>query len=121
MHPHVMAYALGVKDDNGRPIFQTALEKPTHGIGNIFGYPVKMVSAAPSANAAEAKVAVFGDPRAYCVGVRKNFEFEASDHARWNTYERSFRGVARADGKGCLLYTSPSPRDQRGSRMPSSA
>ena len=24
-------------------------------------------------------------------------------------------------GKGCLLYTSPSPRDQRGSRMPSSA
>ena len=26
-----------------------------------------------------------------------------------------------ADGSGCLLYTSPSPRDQRGSRMPSSA
>ena len=25
------------------------------------------------------------------------------------------------DGEGCLLYTSPSPRDQRGSRMPSSA
>ena len=25
------------------------------------------------------------------------------------------------DYKGCLLYTSPSPRDQRGSRMPSSA
>ena len=24
-------------------------------------------------------------------------------------------------GKICLLYTSPSPRDQRGSRMPSSA
>ena len=24
-------------------------------------------------------------------------------------------------GNGCLLYTSPSPRDQRGSRMPSSA
>ena len=24
-------------------------------------------------------------------------------------------------GKNCLLYTSPSPRDQRGSRMPSSA
>ena len=25
------------------------------------------------------------------------------------------------DSKPCLLYTSPSPRDQRGSRMPSSA
>ena len=26
-----------------------------------------------------------------------------------------------APGQDCLLYTSPSPRDQRGSRMPSSA
>ena len=26
-----------------------------------------------------------------------------------------------AQSKDCLLYTSPSPRDQRGSRMPSSA
>ena len=29
--------------------------------------------------------------------------------------------VEVTDGNGCLLYTSPSPRDQRGSRMPSSA
>ena len=27
----------------------------------------------------------------------------------------------KLDGNPCLLYTSPSPRDQRGSRMPSSA
>ena len=27
----------------------------------------------------------------------------------------------KAISQGCLLYTSPSPRDQRGSRMPSSA
>ena len=27
----------------------------------------------------------------------------------------------RTDDNTCLLYTSPSPRDQRGSRMPSSA
>ena len=26
-----------------------------------------------------------------------------------------------AEARNCLLYTSPSPRDQRGSRMPSSA
>ena len=38
-----------------------------------------------------------------------------------------FKELARADGStgwvvmACLLYTSPSPRDQRGSRMPSSA
>ena len=29
--------------------------------------------------------------------------------------------LARRQLKACLLYTSPSPRDQRGSRMPSSA
>ena len=35
-----------------------------------------------------------------------------------NNTERSFFGAWHS---GCLLYTSPSPRDQRGSRMPSSA
>ena len=30
-------------------------------------------------------------------------------------------GEVRAHAQICLLYTSPSPRDQRGSRMPSSA
>ena len=34
---------------------------------------------------------------------------------------RPMLDVAAASGRGCLLYTSPSPRDQRGSRMPSSA
>ena len=29
--------------------------------------------------------------------------------------------LAPPNDKNCLLYTSPSPRDQRGSRMPSSA
>ena len=29
--------------------------------------------------------------------------------------------VRESEPKDCLLYTSPSPRDQRGSRMPSSA
>ena len=34
---------------------------------------------------------------------------------------RAFREKFGGDLFGCLLYTSPSPRDQRGSRMPSSA
>ena len=36
---------------------------------------------------------------------------------RW---PRGLRGLSRPP-MACLLYTSPSPRDQRGSRMPSSA
>ena len=34
---------------------------------------------------------------------------------------KSFGPMDKAQSKDCLLYTSPSPRDQRGSRMPSSA
>ena len=36
---------------------------------------------------------------------------------------RPFKGLLMhfAEACNCLLYTSPSPRDQRGSRMPSSA
>ena len=30
-------------------------------------------------------------------------------------------GIEQGEFIACLLYTSPSPRDQRGSRMPSSA
>ena len=35
--------------------------------------------------------------------------------------ERFLEAIDVEDGCVCLLYTSPSPRDQRGSRMPSSA
>ena len=37
----------------------------------------------------------------------------------YGPYEPAQLGGAEMDD--CLLYTSPSPRDQRGSRMPSSA
>ena len=36
------------------------------------------------------------------------------DNPRWHCVEVKYKQT-------CLLYTSPSPRDQRGSRMPSSA
>ena len=35
--------------------------------------------------------------------------------------ERSRKAQKQIENYTCLLYTSPSPRDQRGSRMPSSA
>ena len=37
------------------------------------------------------------------------------------TRKRLLDAFNSADVESCLLYTSPSPRDQRGSRMPSSA
>ena len=45
--------------------------------------------------------------------TRENFEEDIRWVIGWNAYvEQQLT---------CLLYTSPSPRDQRGSRMPSSA
>ena len=37
------------------------------------------------------------------------------------TYLRAFRKAGISELRACLLYTSPSPRDKRQSRMPSSA
>ena len=41
--------------------------------------------------------------------------YGGSKHIEW------FKVYAGDEACDCLLYTSPSPRDQRGSRMPSSA
>lgn len=100
MHPQILIRLLAIKDLNGRPIFLTAQEAPTPGgIGTIYGYPVTLAHAAPSANTVSSRLAVFGDPNGQVVGVRQDFTFEASDHHRWNTFERSFRGVGRAGTK----------------------
>ena len=40
---------------------------------------------------------------------------------REQIYYLGNRSLSIIGVSGCLLYTSPSPRDQRGSRMPSSA
>ena len=66
-----------------------------------------------------------------CVGT--DFIFETVDQTQLDKFETSIQAIGgrirtvKAIGnwpmgpRSCLLYTSPSPRDQRGSRMPSSA
>ena len=51
-------------------------------------------------------------PSGASTGSREAIEMRDGDKGRYLG-----KGVLKA----CLLYTSPSPRDQRGSRMPSSA
>ena len=66
-------------------------------------------------------------PQAYSLLDR--FKLEASDiewllaryDASTSTTGEGWDGIAHYRAACCLLYTSPSPRDQRGSRMPSSA
>ena len=57
-----------------------------------------------------------------------NFDTHCGDQptfGRLSTmYDYPTKGITQASSypkEACLLYTSPSPRDQRGSRMPSSA
>jgi HK97 family phage major capsid protein len=106
IHPTTIARTLAVKDDNGRSIFLTAVEAPTYGgIGSILGYPVTPAHAAPNANTAGSTVAAFGDPNGNVIALRRAFTFEASDHHKWNTLQRSFRGWGRA-GTGIRAATA---------------
>ena len=45
----------------------------------------------------------------------------AGDPSTWRDIKTHENFAYVIADRGCLLYTSPSPRDQRGSRMPSSA
>ena len=100
VHPKIIAKMILVRDAAKRPIFQTILEAPAPGgIGSLLGFPVIPVSAAPSTDAANAKVAVFGDPRGQVVGVRKAFEFAESEHVGFTANLRWFRGKMRAGVK----------------------
>jgi HK97 family phage major capsid protein len=97
VHPSIMAKIVLVKDANGRPVFQNALEAPApNAIGSILGYPVVLADAMPSTDSAGNVVAVFGDPQGCAVGIRKQFEFAASDSFYFDYNQIAYRGVMRA-------------------------
>jgi HK97 family phage major capsid protein len=97
IHPTILAKICLIKDANGRPIFQNALEAPApNAIGSILGYPVVLTEAMPSTDSAGNVVAVFGDPQGCAVGVRKQFEFAASDSFYFDYNQIAYRGIMRA-------------------------
>ena len=60
------------------------------------------------------------------ITYHENFRETVLQIEKWNRFfeefpDLIFQGKTAADLKLCLLYTSPSPRDMRRSRMPSSA
>ena len=113
IHPRQLVRLVGIKDDNGRPIFQNALEAPAPGaIGRILGYPVYLAHAAPSADGAGLPVAAFGDPMAMAVLLRQDLQVAVSEEAKFLEDKVVFRNRARvaaqmrdAEGIG-VLYTA---------------
>lgn len=97
IHPTILVKLLYIKDSNGRPIFNTAIESPSMGgIGTILGFPVTMVDAAPSTDSTSSKIAAFGDPMGFAVRVRRVLEIARSEHWAFDTDEISYRAILRA-------------------------
>jgi HK97 family phage major capsid protein len=100
IHPTQIARIMSVKDGNGRSLFLSAIEAPAYGgIGSLLGYGVIPGHVLPSTEAANAKIAAFGDPQGYVVGLRQDMEITSSDHFLYDTDERAFRGIVRAGGR----------------------
>jgi HK97 family phage major capsid protein len=100
INPQILAKICLVRDANGRPIFQTALEAPSPGaIGSILGYPVIMADAAPSTDAASNVVATFGDPQGMVIGMRQGWEFAASEQFMFDYNRVYWRGIGRVGAK----------------------
>lgn len=98
MHPTLILKAMKIKSQ-GQRIVKTALESDTGGaLFSVCGFPLHATAAAPSTDAAGAKVAAVGEPGAYLVGIRKEFLMESSEHLRWDYLQHSFRALLRARG-----------------------
>lgn len=99
-HGQILVQLLNVKDDNGRPLFQTSMDVPSAGgIGSILGYSFIKTNLAPKTVAAEAPFLAFGDPNGLGVAVRSDFEMAASDQVKFTEDQTVFRGRMRAGVK----------------------
>jgi HK97 family phage major capsid protein len=107
MHPQILAKVCLIRDLNGRPIFQNALEAPSTTVGSILGAPVAKAAAAPSADEASAKIAVYGDPEGYVVGIRQDAELASSEHVKFAENLVAFRALLRAGGKHRIPTGNP--------------
>jgi HK97 family phage major capsid protein len=100
MHPQMVARAMLVRDRNGRPIFQTWMERPDlKALGSILGYPIILTGIAPNTDGPGNVVAAFGDPEGQAVGIREDLEIATSDDILFAQNMRAFRTLLRAGVK----------------------
>lgn len=100
IHPQMLVRLMGLKDSNGRPIFLPATDAPSFGaFGSICGFPVVLTHAAPNTDGTSKKIAAFGDAMGQAVCLRNDFEFAASDQAKFTEDSTVFRARARGAAK----------------------
>ena len=93
---------------SGQPFAKSAVDIALHDlVGKFMGAPIHRILGGKLASHVEMSALISGTPEVI------------ADYARemWGRGYRCFKLKIM----GCLLYTSPSPRDKRQSRMPSSA
>ena len=97
-HPVFLPQLMKMKDGGGNPALKIRPleETGTETLFDLCGWPLTLSAGCPSTNAAGSKILAFGDGRAMAVGIRSEFQLQASDDHKWNTLQRSYRGVGRA-------------------------
>jgi HK97 family phage major capsid protein len=104
-HTQNIARAALIRDNNGRPIFQTWQEVPNPGtIGSILGHPVHPTAIAPSVDGPNTTPFVFGDPQGQDVAIREDLELATSDDIGFPQNLRAFRALVRG---GVKMKTLP--------------
>ncbi|HEV2331197.1 MAG TPA: phage major capsid protein [Verrucomicrobiae bacterium] len=93
--PVLIPQLLQLRDGAG-PKYLLKTPAETGGPWRLVGFPVTWAAQAPATNAANAKVAVFGNPDAYLVALHKNFELSWSAKGQeFGSATSQFRALGR--------------------------
>mgnify|MGYP003311095812 CR=1 FL=1 len=91
---------------------------PTTSINNFFKEPGKVVKFAKSLKYEKSETGSYPGERTKNLAEVDYTFFNTTILSILSMYYEDFQNIGYSDTYlGCLLYTSPSPRDQRGSRL----
>ena len=99
----------------------TSKPQPTHPQGSLTSKKRRAVGAHPAARGKETRLGMVRRARRINRTLAVAYPNAHCELDFRNPYELAVATILSAQCTDCLLYTSPSPRDKRQSRMPSSA
>lgn len=94
INPAFIPALLTLRDGVGNTyLLKTPAE--TQGLWHLVGFPVTWTAQAPSATTPGSKVALFGEPNSYLVGIREDLELGTAAGAKFSQAMRQIRALAR--------------------------